>query len=217
MLRPGNAGSNTAADHIAVLTAAISQVPTTHRTKLLIRADGAGASHGLLDWLTAQDTKRGRSVQYSLGYAVTDKVRAAISEVPEAAWAPAVTARGEPREHGDVVEITGMLNLTTWPDGMRVLIRREHPHPGAALSLFEDADGWRYQAVATNTRVGQLAFLEARHRAHARVEDRIRHAKDSGLGRFPSGSSPSTRPGSRWSPSPLTSPPSYASSPSPSR
>ncbi len=189
MLRPGNAGSNTAADHIAVLTAAISQVPTTHRTKLLIRADGAGASHGLLDWLTAQDTKRGRSVQYSLGYAVTDKVRAAISEVPEAAWAPAVTARGEPREHGDVVEITGMLNLTTWPDGMRVLIRREHPHPGAALSLFEDADGWRYQAVATNTPLGaggQVAFLEARHRAHARVETRIRHAKDTGIGRFPS-------------------------------
>jgi len=69
---------------------------------------------------------------------------------------------------------------------MRVIIRRERPHPGAQLSLFEEADGWRYQAVATNTRVGQLAFLEARHRAHARVEDRIRHAKDSGLGRFPS-------------------------------
>ena len=69
---------------------------------------------------------------------------------------------------------------------MRVIVRRERPHPGAQLSLFEEADGWRYQAVATNTRVGQLAFLEARHRAHARVEDRIRHAKDSGLGRFPS-------------------------------
>jgi Transposase DDE domain group 1 len=69
---------------------------------------------------------------------------------------------------------------------MRVVIRRERPHPGAQLSLFEEADGWRYQAFATNTAVGQLAFLEARHRAHARVEDRIRHAKDSGLGRFPS-------------------------------
>jgi len=82
-----------------------------------------------------------------------------------------------------------MLNLTTWPVGMRVLIRREHPHPGASLTLFEHADGWRYQAVATNTPVakgGQVAFLEARHRAHARVETRIRHAKDSGIGRFPS-------------------------------
>ncbi len=82
-----------------------------------------------------------------------------------------------------------MLDLSTWPDGMRVIIRREHPHPGAALSLFEEADGWRYQAVATNTPLatgGQVAFLEARHRAHARVETRIRHAKDTGIGRFPS-------------------------------
>ena len=86
------------------------------------------------------------------------------------------------------VEITGMLNLTNWPAGMRVIIRREHPHPSASLTLFEDADGWRYQAVATNTPLakgGQVAFLEARHRAHAAVETRIRHVKDSGIGRFP--------------------------------
>lgn len=69
---------------------------------------------------------------------------------------------------------------------MRVIVRRERPHPGAQLSLFEERDGWRYQAFATNTTSGQLAFLEARHRAHARVEDRIRHAKDTGLARFPS-------------------------------
>ncbi|WP_366521207.1 IS1380 family transposase [Lapillicoccus sp.] len=192
MLRPGNAGSNTVADHIAVLTAAIEQVPTAHRKKLLIRADGAGASHGLLDWLTALNAKRGRTVQYSVGYAVTDKVRDAIARVPKKAWQPAITAQGEPREHGDVVEITGMLNLKAWPAGMRVLIRREHPHPGASLTLFEHADGWRYQAVATNTPLangGQVAFLEARHRAHAirqHVETRIRHAKDAGVGRFPS-------------------------------
>ena len=189
MLRPGNAGSNTAADHIEVLTAAIAQVPPPHRRKLLIRADGAGASHELLDWITAQDAKRGRSVEYSVGYALTDKVRDAIAKVPKTAWKPALTADGEPRENGDVVEITGLLDLTTWPTGMRVIVRREHPHPGAALSLFEHADGWRYQAVATNTPVdngGQVSFLEARHRAHARVEDRIRHAKDAGIGRFPS-------------------------------
>jgi len=189
MLRPGNAGSNTAADHIAVLTAAIAQVPTKHRRKLLIRADGAGASHELLDWITALTAKRGRTVEYSLGYAVTDKVRDAITKVPKSAWKPAITTEGEARENGDVVEITGMLNLTKWPAGMRVIIRREHPHPGASLSLFEDADGWRYQAVATNTPVatgGQVAFLEARHRAHARIETRIRHAKDTGIGRFPS-------------------------------
>jgi hypothetical protein len=186
MLRPGNAGSNTTADHIAVLTAAIAQVPPGHRKKLLVRADGAGASHGLLDWLTAQDAKRGRSVEYSVGFAVTDQVRAAITRIPARAWTAAVDADGGVRDGGDVAEATDLLDLTRWPAGMRIIIRRERPHPGAQLSLFEEADGWRYQAVATNTQVGQLAFLEARHRAHARVEDRIRHAKDSGLGRFPS-------------------------------
>jgi hypothetical protein len=189
MLRPGNAGSNTTSDHINVLTAAIAQVPAAHRGKLLVRADGAGASHGLLDWLTTQDAKRGRSLEYSVGFAVTDHVRTAITRVPARAWLPAIDAAGEVRDGGDVVEITDLLDTaitTRWPAGMRVIIRREHPHPGAQLSLFEEANGWRYQAVATNTQVGQLAFLEARHRAHARVEDRIRHAKDSGLGRFPS-------------------------------
>jgi len=189
MLRRGNAGSNTVTDHVAVLTAAIEQVPSTYRKKLLIRADGAGASHGLIEWLTELNTRRGRTVEYSVGFAVTEKVRAAIARVPVTAWAPAIDPEGEARAKGDVVEITGMLNLSTWPDGMRVIIRREHPHPGAALSLFEEADGWRYQAVATNTSLatgGQVPFLEARHRAHARVETRIRHAKDTGVGRFPS-------------------------------
>ena len=90
------------------------------------------------------------------------------------------------RDGGDVAELTGLLDLSTWPTGMRVIVRRERPHPGAQLSLFEERDGWRYQAFVTNTTTGQLPFLEARHRAHARVEDRIRHAKDTGLGRFPS-------------------------------
>jgi Transposase DDE domain group 1 len=186
MLRPGNAGSNTTSDHIDVLTAAIAQVPAAYRKELLIRADGAGASHGLLDWLTTQDAKRGRSVDYSVGFAVTDPVRAAITTVPAKAWTAAVDADGGIRDGGDVVEVTDLLDLTKWPPGMRVIIRRERPHPGAPLTLFEAADGWRYQAFATNTKGAQLAFLEARHRAHARVEDRIRQAKDSGLGRFPS-------------------------------
>ncbi len=155
----------------------------------MIRADGASASHGLLEWLSELNSKRGRTVQYSVGFSVTEKVRDAISKVPKKAWAPAIDPEGDARENGDVVEITGMLDLSSWPEGMRILIRREHPHPGAALSLFEEADGWRYQAVATNTPLatgGQVAFLEARHRAHARVETRIRHAKDTGIGRFPS-------------------------------
>ena len=188
-LRAGNAGSNTTADHIEVLTDAIAQVPGTHRRKLLIRSDGAGASHGLLDWLTEQGQVRGRSVEYTVGFAITEKLRDAIDLVPKKVWTPALDADGGIREGGDVAELTGLIDprvLGKWPPGMRVIVRRERPHPGAQLSLFEERDGWRYQAFVTNTFVGQLAFLEARHRAHARVEDRIRHAKDSGLGRFPS-------------------------------
>jgi hypothetical protein len=185
-LRPGKAGSNTAVDHIEVLTAAIAQVPAAYRKDLLIRSDGAGASHDLLDWLTDQNKIRGRTVEYSVGFAVTEKIREAIERVPKKVWTPATNADGEVREGGDVAELTGLLDLSTWPEGMRVIVRRERPHPGAQLSLFEERDGWRYQALVTNTKAGQLAFLEARHRAHARVEDRIRHAKDTGLGRFPS-------------------------------
>lgn len=185
-LRAGNAGSNTTADHIDVLTAAIAQVPAAHRRNMLIRADGAGASHWLLDWLTAQGRLRGRRLAYPVGFAVTENVRTAIALLPQTAWSAALDADGDVREGGDVAELTGLLELSRWPAGMRVIIRRERPHPGAQLSVFEEADGWRYQAVATNTATGQLAFLEARHRAHARIEDRIRHAKDSGLGRLPS-------------------------------
>lgn len=189
MLRTGKAGSNTAADHIAVLTDAIAQIPAGHRKRLLIRSDGAGASHKLLAWLHKQNQIRGRAVDYSVGFAVTEPVREAIKQVPKKAWTPALDADGEVREGGDVTEITGLLDpelLAGWPEQMRVIVRRERPHPGAQLSLFEEADGWRYQAFVTNTATGQIAFLEARHRAHARVEDRIRHAKDTGLGRFPS-------------------------------
>ena len=185
-LRTGRAGSNTAVDHIQVLGEAITQIPMPYRRNLLIRCDGAGASHQLLDWLHAQGQVRGRTLHYSVGFTIGEKVRAAITELPAGLWSPALTAEGEVREGGDVAELTGLLDLTSWPAGMRVILRRERPHPGAQLSLFEVHDGWRYQAFATNTTSGTLQFLEARHRAHARVEDRIRHAKDSGLGRFPS-------------------------------
>ena len=186
-LRPGNAGSNHAGDHIDVLRRAVDQIPAAHRRRLLIRADGAGATHELLDWLTEQGQLRGRRLEYSVGFPTKNTaLTSAITAIPERAWTPAVAADGEVCDGADVAEATGLLDLRRWPTGMRVIVRRERPHPGAQLSLLEEADGWRYQAFATNTRVGQLAFLEARHRAHARVEDRIKAAKDSGLGRFPS-------------------------------
>ena len=187
MLRPGNAGSNHAGDHIEVLTRAIAQVPAAHRRRLLVRADGAGATHELLDWLTGPAQVRGRRLEYSIGFPTKNMALAsAITLIPERAWTPAITTDGQLRDGADVAEVTDLLDLRRWPVGMLVIVRRERPHPGAQLSLLEEADGFRYQAFATNTRVGQLRFLEARHRAHARVEDRIKHAKDSGLSRFPS-------------------------------
>jgi hypothetical protein len=186
-LRPGNAGSNHAGDHIDVLTRAIAQVPAPHRRRILVRADGAGATHELLDWLTGQGQVRGRRLEYSVGFPTKNTaLTSAIIAVPERAWTPAVTAEGEVRDGADIAEITELVDLRRWPAGMRVIVRRERPHPGAQLSLLEEADGFRYQAFATNTAVGQLGFLEARHRAHARVEDRIKAAKDTGLGRLPS-------------------------------
>jgi Transposase DDE domain group 1 len=119
---------------------------------------------------------------------MTPAVQAAILALPTWAWTPAVEADGTVREGADVAELTGMLPdlaAAGWPAGMRVIVRRERPHPGAQLT-FTDIHGWRFQAFATDTPAGQLAQLEARHRAHARVEDRIRCGKDTGYGRFPS-------------------------------
>jgi Transposase DDE domain group 1 len=114
-LRPGNAGANTAVDHITVLGAAIRQVPAAHRRRLLVRADGAGCIHALLDWLVANNQIRGRGVEFSVGFAATEHVRAAIRLVPAQAWTPAIDADGQPREGGDVAEVTGLLDLSGYP------------------------------------------------------------------------------------------------------
>ncbi|HEY8449079.1 MAG TPA: IS1380 family transposase [Bacillota bacterium] len=185
-LRPGNAGANTASDHLDVLAQAIGQIPAAHRRHLLIRGDSAAATHKVIEWLTALGQRRGRIVEYSLGWSIGAIERAAITALPTSAWSPAIDADGGVRDGAQVAELTGLLHLDGWPDQMRVIVRRERPHPGAQLSLFEERDGWRYTAFVTNTRVGALQWLEARHRAHARVEDRIRCAKDTGLRRLPS-------------------------------
>jgi hypothetical protein len=198
MLRPGNANANTAADHITVTDEALAQIPDEHRygTPILIRADGAGATKMWLAHLRSLREQRGLQIEFSVGFTLTNQLKDAIGRLPKTAWTVAVDAAGQPRpvdESGlpvaQVAELTGLLpGLTAagWPARMRVLVRRERPHPGAQISVFEAHDGWRYQCLATDTPTGQLAFLEARHRAHARVEDRIRNVKQSGLGRFPS-------------------------------
>ncbi len=198
MLRPGNAGSNTAADHIRLTDEAISQIPDAelHGQPILVRCDGAGATKEWLTELRRYRDEQGLDLRFSVGFTVSNQVKDAITVLPESVWSVAVDAAGKPRpvdESGlpvaQVAELTLLLpGLTTagWPAGMRVLVRRERPHPGATISVFEAHDGWRYQCVATDTGRGQLAFLEARHRAHARVEDRVKAIKQTGMGRFPS-------------------------------
>lgn len=184
MLRKGNAGSNTAADHIAVLKAAFAQLPghkpgTRPGRTVLVRADGAGGTHELLNWLT------GQRVQYSVGFSLPDAFEDKIVLLDNAGlWQPAYDGDGQIRPGAFVAEATGLLNLTGWPGGMRVIVRKERPHPGAQLRLT-DHDGNRITAFATNTARGQLADLELRHRRRARCEDRIRTAKDTGLRNLP--------------------------------
>jgi len=178
--RPGNAGSNTAADQITVAEQAIEQIPAEHieAIELLLRVDSAGATHDLLDWC-----REGR-IRYSVGYDLTDQVRAAILKAPGSAWVAAVDQDDSERANGQVAEITTHLDLGSWPTGSRVIVRRERPHPGAQLS-FTDVDGYRFQAILTDQPTGEIAVLERRHRARARVEDHIRNDKDTGLRNLP--------------------------------
>ena len=85
-----------------------------------------------------------------------------------------------------------------YPPGTRIIVRRERPHPGAQLSLFDTIEGMRHQVIATDTPVGggSIQFLEVRHRAHARVEDRIRCGKTPASAGSRPATSRSTTPGS---------------------
>ena len=180
LLRPGNAGSNTADDHKAVIDRALAQIPAEYAATLeiLVRADSAGATHGLLDYC------REGNMRFSVGYELTEQVRAAILEIPDDAWVPALDQDGSPRTNGEVSQITDQVDLSAWPEGCRLIVRRERPHPGAQLS-FTDHDGYRFQAILTDQTDPDIAVLECRHRQHAHVEDRIRDDKDTGLSKFP--------------------------------
>jgi hypothetical protein len=181
ILRPGNAGANTAADHITVLELALAQLPVEPSgpdgVALLVRCDSAGASHQFIDAL------RERGIEFSVGYFVNDEVRTAIGQLPKKAWSGAMRSDCSERDGAQVAELTG-LDLSLWPTGTRAIVRREEPHPGAQFNLF-DPDGWRYQVFICDSADPDISYLEARHRGHARVEDRIRCAKDTGLRRLP--------------------------------
>ena len=219
MMRRGSAGSNTTADHLQLLDDAIAALPPKYRRRLMVTADGAGASHGLITRLDKLAARPGHQLTYSVGWELGARERTAITAVPARAWQIAIDHRGEVRERraGDactdrccahprcwteeahVTELTGLLRegpgrdqLDGWPASMRVFARRERPHAGAQLSLFETQDGWRYSLWVSNVqprlrgRRAQLGYIDAAHRVHARVEDCIRTGKDCGIGRFPS-------------------------------
>ena len=186
MLRTGNAGSNTAADHIAVFDDALAQLPadvtaadTAGGRAILVRTDAAGATHDFARHLHEQ------GVQFSLGaYLHHFDILAILAELPAQAWHCAADADHKPRDGAWVAEATAYADLSAWPTGTRLILRKERPHPGAQLRIT-DADGNRVTGFLTYCTGKKLAALELRHRRHARVEDRIRAAKDTGLANLP--------------------------------
>ncbi len=181
LLRPGSAGSNSAADHISVLDAALAQLPEHERPNVLVRTDTGGVK----DFLH-HITRLG--LQYSVGFYGMPPIVDALAKVPRQAWRAALDGDGAPREGAQVAELTRYLpdTLRGWPPGMRVIARRERPHPGAQLRLTDD-NGWRITCFATNTKGWSIPDLEVRHRhrQRARAEDRIRNLKDTGLTNLP--------------------------------
>jgi hypothetical protein len=192
-LRPVKASPWNSADHIRVLDNALTQLPEHERDQVLVRADTGAASKAFVHHITDL------GLEYSIGFAAHDPVRAAIEALPEQAWRAAVDGDGEPRDGAQVAELTTWMPTPTkptrsparfgpqtWPSHMRVIARRERPHPGAQLRLT-DHNGWRITCFATNTKGPgwTLAALEVRHRQRARCEDRIRGLKDTGLRNLP--------------------------------
>jgi hypothetical protein len=194
LLRTGNAGSNTASDHIIVLEQALASLPVGWRPhpggradsdacRVLVRCDTAGATHKFAD------ACRAAGVGFSFGYPVDVRVQDAVDTLNLGrGWYPAIDTNGGIRDGAWVAEATTLVNLSSWPAGTRLILRKERPHPGAQLR-FTDTDGMRVTAFITDTPpgvvAGQVAGLELRHRQHARVEDRIRELKATGLRNLP--------------------------------
>jgi hypothetical protein len=179
ILRPGNAGSNTAEDHFQVLGLALDQLPAQDLDReILVRADIGGATHAV----TADC--READIRFSVGYELSETVRAAILDVPESAWVQAIDADSAARDGAWVAELTDRLDPSAWPEGSRLIVRRERPHPGAQFQIF-DEHGYRHTCFLTDQQGDDLAALELRHRGRARVEDSIRAGKDTGMRNLP--------------------------------
>jgi hypothetical protein len=192
MLRPGRAGSNDADDHVELLYRALSGLPEEYQAghfeddhpalvthPILVRADSAGATHGFVDALVEANC------DFSIGFPIDQGVRDALVLVQEEDWVQARETDGSVRHGAWVVELTDLIPLSAWPDHTRLFLRRERPHPGAQLTLFDTSEGFRHTGFITNAEGTDIAALELRQRGHARVEDRIRNWKDCGLANLP--------------------------------
>lgn len=178
MLRPGNANAGKAVDHSWMLDMIVAQLTVAEQAALVIRTDTAACNHAFVRELSEQ------GFGYSVGFYARAGVATAIDELPAEAWVAAVDADGATRDGAWVAELTDRLDLGEWPDGIRVIARKERPHPGAQLRLT-DVDGHRITCFATNHTSDDLPMLDVRHRQRARCEDRIRNAKDTGLTNLP--------------------------------
>ena len=198
LLRPGNAGSNTFTDHKEVLAAAIRQLPARFRRRLLIRVDGAGASHELIKHLLSLSSLR-RTVLFTCGWMITAADEDAIGQVPEDAWKPGISQDGTAEADKDVAEITHLMSRAgNWPDGLRWIARRVKPSRRHQRNLtdYEKKTGWKYSITCTNIPDGGICgvpgshhpqYIDVVHREHAIVEtDGVRTAKSMGLRNLPS-------------------------------
>lgn len=180
ILRPGNAAAHTAADHFEVLQLALEQLPERDLDReILARTDIGGRTHAF-----TQDC-RDAGIRFSVGYEVDERVREVITGLPESAWQSAIDGDGQEREGAQVTELTERVDLSTWPQGTRLIVRRERPHPGAQLSVLDCETGYRHTAFITDQQGADVAALELRHRRRARVEDAIRTGKETGMRRMP--------------------------------
>jgi hypothetical protein len=197
-LRPGNAGSNTFADHEEVLAAALEQVPSRFRRRLLVRVDGAGASHDLVRHLMSLNSPR-KTVLFTTGWMITGADEDAIRLLPAGAWKPGTAQDGTPEEGKDVAEVTGLMTRAeNWPEGLRWIVRRVKPSRRQArnLTAYEKETGWRYNIICTNipdTGIPAVPgshhpqYIDVLHREHAVVETAgVRTAKAMGLRNLPS-------------------------------
>lgn len=192
MLRPGNAAANSSTDHLDVLDHAIAQLPAaiaaghhvdddpaTVARPVMVRADSAGATRGFV-W-----GARARNVGFAVVARKNASIHAAISKIrfDDNRWSAALTQGGDLRPGAAVCEVTDLVDLANWPQGTRLIVRREPLHPGAQHSLFPSLE-FRYWGHYTDQH-GDSVALDTHMRAHAHVEDHIRRLKDSGLERFP--------------------------------